>query len=108
MAALSFPLFIAEGDDVLVVLSSGDVATALEELDIRTTVFEAFDAAGRRLSVNWVAGKTAVVPLEDEPSDVNDLARLLRIFLGLPSNKDFSQGEALAGLVKQAGGYAAR
>lgn len=80
MDDLSFPLYLIEGDDIMIFSSIGDMQMQLEPSLLKFDEM-AYDAKGRRLKIEADKKGISVLPLEKDPMYVAKLEAALRKYL---------------------------
>lgn len=80
MNNLSFPIYLIEGDDVMIFSSIGDIQMQLEPILIGGDEI-AYDAKGRLVKIETDGRHITVLPAEEEPMHAAELEDSLRNYL---------------------------
>lgn len=81
MSKIILPIFVIEGEDVIIFNSLEDVQSQLEPIDVRNNIFISYDAEGKLVKIETDGRYINVKLVEEEPMHVAELEALLRNYL---------------------------
>ena len=81
MAEPTYPLFLFDGLDLIVVSSEEKLQTNPESVDVRSEIFETYDSEGRRVHLTSTRWKTSASVDPSEPIASGEFEARLRAFL---------------------------
>ncbi len=81
MNTITLPIFVVEGNDVMIFPSIEDIQIQLEPIHIKDNIHISYDAEGRLLKLVTDGRDINILPAEEDPSHAAELEGLLRNYL---------------------------